>query len=64
MAQESGIETPTIDDLVRLDRKRKGKTLSNEDYSRKGLKDLDGGVWKTRIAEPKPAHGFLPLAWR
>ena len=28
-------------------------------HSRKGLKDLDGGVWKTRIAEPKPANGFL-----
>jgi hypothetical protein len=143
MAQESGVETPTIDDLVRLDRKRKGKTLSNEDWtsktdpdakiarmkdgtthlaykpehavdldtgvivaapihpadegdtttlpgtleavarnlaevglaptreepcdvvgdkgyhSREGLKELDGGVWKTRIAEPKPANGFL-----
>ena len=31
MAQESGITTPTIDDLVRLDRARKGKKLSNED---------------------------------
>ena len=31
MAKESGVETPTIDDLVRLDRKRKGKKLSNED---------------------------------
>jgi transposase len=143
MAQESGIETPTIDDLVRLDRKRKGKKLSNEDWvsptdpdariarmkdgtthlaykpehavdldtgvivaapihpadqgdtttldptleaaarnlaeiglaptfedpcdltadkgyhSREGLKDLDGGVWKTRIAEPKPPNGYL-----
>jgi hypothetical protein len=28
MAQESGIETPTAEDLVRLDRKRKGKKLS------------------------------------
>ena len=28
-------------------------------HSREGLKELDGGVWKTRIAEPKPAHGFL-----
>lgn len=32
MAMESGIDTPTIDDLVRLDRKRKGKKLSNEDW--------------------------------
>jgi hypothetical protein len=28
-------------------------------HSREGLKELDGGVWKTRIAEPKPANGFL-----
>jgi len=146
MAQESGITTPTIDDLVRLDRARKGKKLSNEDWtsptdpdakiarmkdgtthlaykpehavdldtgvivaapihpvdqgdtttlpvtlesaarnldgiglapsidepcilvgdkgyhSRDGLKGLDGGVWRTRIAEPKPAIGYL--RWR
>jgi transposase len=137
MARESGIETPTADDLVRIDRNRKGKKLSNEEWtsrtdpeariaklkdgrthlaykpehavdldtgvivaatlhpadegdtttiagtlaaaetnlaevsaaptkqepselvadkgyhSRAVLKDLDGGVWKTRIAEPK-----------
>ena len=142
MARESGIETPTTDDLVRLDRARKGKTLSNKEWtsktdpeariaklkdgrtrlaykpehavdldtgivvaaelhpadqgdtttiagtlaaaeenlapidaaptaeepselvadkgyhSRAVLKDLDGGVWKTRIAEPRP-RGFL-----
>ena len=143
MAQESGIETPTIDDLARLDRARKGKKLSNDDWkspvdpeakiarmkdgtthlaykpehavdldtgvivaapihpadegdtatlpgtleaaahnlaevglapsveepcvlvgdkgyhSRDGLRDLDGGIWKTRISEPKPAKGYL-----
>ena len=32
MAQESGIETPTADDLVRLDRQRTGKKLSNADW--------------------------------
>ena len=32
MAQESGIETPTAEDLIRLDRQRKGKTLSNEEW--------------------------------
>ncbi len=32
MAKESGIETPSAEDLVRLDRKRKGKTLSNADW--------------------------------
>ena len=33
MAKESGVETPTIDDLVRLDRRRKGKKLSNKDWT-------------------------------
>jgi transposase len=33
MAKESGVETPTIDGLIRLDRKRKGKKLSNEDWT-------------------------------
>ena len=33
MAKESGIETPTTDDLVRFDRKRKGKKLSNDDWT-------------------------------
>lgn len=143
MAQESGIETPSQDDLARLDRARKGRTLSNADWtsptdpdakiarmkdgsthmaykpehavdldtgvivaapihpadegdtatlpgtleaaadkltavgrgptpeapcavvgdkgyhSREGLKQLDGGAWKTRIAEPRPARGYL-----
>ena len=143
MAQESGVETPTAEDLARFDRKRKGKTLSNADWksptdpdariarmkdgtthlaykpehavdldtgvvvaapihaadqgdtttlsptlevaarnleavglapseaepcvvvadkgyhAREQLKTLDGGVWKTRIAEPEPAKGYL-----
>jgi transposase len=143
MAQESGIETPTAEDLARFDRKRKGKTLSNADWesptdpdariakmkdgtthlaykpehavdldtgvvvaapihsadegdtttlsptleaaarnldavglapteeepcvvatdkgyhAREQLKALDDGVWKTRIAEPEPARGYL-----
>ena len=33
LAAESGIATPTADDLVRLDRKRKGKRLSNADWT-------------------------------
>jgi transposase len=32
MAKESGIGTPTTEDLIRLDRNRKGKTLSNADW--------------------------------
>jgi transposase len=33
LAEESGIATPTADDLVRLDRKRKGKRLSNAEWA-------------------------------
>jgi len=33
LAVESGIATPTADDLIRLDRQRKGKRLSNEDWT-------------------------------
>jgi hypothetical protein len=33
LAKESGIATPTADDLVRLDRKRKGKRLSNREWA-------------------------------
>src|SRR5918993_792407 len=32
MAEESGIETPTAEDLIRLDRRRTGKRLSNEEW--------------------------------
>ena len=33
LAAESGIATPAAEDLVRLDRKRKGKRLSNEEWT-------------------------------
>jgi hypothetical protein len=33
MAAESGIATPTTEDLIRLDRRRKGKRLSNQDWT-------------------------------
>ena len=33
LAAESGIATPTAEDLVRLDRERKGKRLSNAEWS-------------------------------
>ena len=58
LAMESGIETPTADDLIRLDRKRKGKRLSNADWASasdpeaKIAKMKDG---RTRLAY-KPEH--------
>ena len=33
LAKESGIETPTAEDLIRLDRQRQGKRLSNQDWT-------------------------------
>jgi transposase len=33
LAAESGIATPSAEDLIRLDRKRKGKRLSNKDWA-------------------------------
>jgi hypothetical protein len=42
MAEESGITTPSIDDLIRLDRKRKGKKLLNEDWT--GPTDADAKI--------------------
>jgi transposase len=33
LARESGIETPTTEDLIRVDRTRKNKTLSNADWA-------------------------------
>lgn len=58
MAKESGIETPTQDDLIRLDRQRKGKKLSNKDWTSptdpeaRIAKMKDG---RTRLAY-KPEH--------
>jgi hypothetical protein len=59
MAKESGIETPTAEDLARFDRKRKGKTLSNADWE--SPTDPDAGIAKmkdgtTHLAY-KPEHG-------
>ena len=58
MAKESGVETPTIDDLVRLDRKRKGKKLSNEDWTSKT--DPDAKIAKMKDGSThlayKPEH--------
>jgi transposase len=58
MAMESGIETPTADDLIRLDRARKGKKLSNADWE--SQTDPDARIAKlkdgrTRLAY-KPEH--------
>ena len=58
MAKESGIDTPSAEDLARFDRKRKGKTLSNADW--KSPTDRDARIAKmkdgtTHLAY-KPEH--------
>jgi transposase len=58
LAAESGIATPTAEDLVRLDRKRRGKRLSNADWT--SPTDPEARVAKlkdgrTRLAY-KPEH--------
>jgi len=58
MAQESGIKTPSAEDLARFDKKRKGKKLSNEDW--KSKTDADAKIARmkdgtTHLAY-KPEH--------
>jgi hypothetical protein len=60
MAKESGIATPTADDLVQLDRARAGKKLSNADWE--SPIDPDARIAKlkdgrTRLAY-KPEHAL------
>src|SRR5512135_2279998 len=58
MAEESGIETPSADDLVRIDRARKGKTLSNADWVSKTDPDAEIAKMKdgTTHLACKPEH--------
>ena len=58
LAEESGIATPTAEDLVRFDRKRKGKRLSNTEWT--SASDPEARIAKlkdgrTRLAY-KPEH--------
>jgi transposase len=58
MAEESGIETPSASDLVRIDRARKGKKLSNADWVSKTDPDAKIAKMKdgtTHLAY-KPEH--------
>jgi transposase len=54
MAQESGIETPTADDLIRLDRARKGKKLSNTDWE--SPTDPDARIARLKDGRTRLAH--------
>jgi transposase len=60
MAKESGIETPTAEELIRLDRNRKGKKLSNADWE--SPTDPDARIAKLKDGRThlayKPEHAM------
>jgi len=60
MAVESGVETPTAQDLIRLDRNRKGKKLSNADWASPA--DPDARIAKMKDGRThlayKPEHAM------
>ena len=60
MAKESGIETPTAEQLVRLDRNRRGKKLSNADWESRT--DPDAKIAKLKDGRThlayKPEHAM------
>lgn len=56
MAAESGIETPTADDLIRLDRNRKGKKLSNTDWE----SPTDPGARIARLKDGRTHLAYKP----
>ena len=59
LARESGVETPTAEDLARLERKRKGKKLSNTDWVSTLLPESDP---EAKIAKMK--DGTTHLAYK
>ena len=67
LAQESGIETPTAEDLARLDRKRKGKKLSNQDWVSRSDPEAKIAKMKdgtTHLAyKPEPRWIWTPARW-
>jgi transposase len=56
MAQESGVKTPSAEDLARFDKKRKGKKLSNEDWRSKT--DADAKI--ARMKDGTTRLGYKP----
>jgi hypothetical protein len=62
MTKDSGIATPSAEDLVRFDKKRKGKKLSNEDW--KSPTDADAKIARmkdgTKHLGYKPEHAVDP----
>ena len=61
MAADSGIETPTADGLIRLDRNRRGKTLSNADWETLVLLFHPASPDRT-FGKPRPADPDAKIA--
>src|ERR671928_158468 len=55
LAAESGIATPTAEDLIRLDRKRKGKRLSNAEWT--SATDPEARIAQLEDGRTRLAHG-------
>src|SRR5215471_14521005 len=56
MAKESGVETPSADDLVRLDRARKGKKLSNQEW----ISQTDPAAKITKLKDGRTHLAYKP----
>lgn len=54
LAQEQGIETPTVEDCRRLDRKRKGKRTSNRDWTSRT--DVDARIARLKDGRTRLAY--------
>ena len=59
LARDSGIETPTAEDLIRFDRARKGKTLSNADWASPPEARIARMKDGTTHLAYKPEHAYL-----
>ena len=56
LAQESGIETPTAEQLIALDKKRQGKTLSNKEW----LSQTDGDARIAKLKDGRTHMAYKP----
>ena len=56
MAKASGIETPTAEDLIRLDRARKGKRLSNAEWE----SPTDPDAWIAKLKDGRTHRAYKP----
>lgn len=56
MAEDSGMDTPTKEDLSRMDRKRKGKKVSNKDWE----SPVDSDARIARMKDGRTRLGYKP----